>query len=36
MLDQLGKKWRDFWRAANQLALAMDADPRLTRRFPSG
>jgi hypothetical protein len=27
MIKQLGETWRGFWRKANNLALAMDADP---------
>jgi hypothetical protein len=26
MIKQIGEKWRGFWRAANNLALSMDAD----------
>jgi hypothetical protein len=27
MIKQIGERWRGFWRMANNLALAMDADP---------
>jgi hypothetical protein len=27
MIQQLGEKWRSFWRRTNRLLLAMDADP---------
>jgi len=27
MIRQIGEKWRDLWKAANNWALAMDVDP---------